>query len=527
VLDEKNERNRNNPIILSPERPSKISRKEDKVGANIDLDNSSTPADKSSSVDEDEDEKQANSEEDDSKSEKEDGDDNRVIGGAMMPYDSNSEEEDSKSGGDDNRAIGGVMMPSLRFHPLRDLVTDWAEKSKSIIPSDRVEACMNVLFELLTLSRKSSKRRGDKRICLSDVLTACDTMKINIPEHRLDALMPVHKVVYGVQLTFSEFAELSMHYPESASLEYEDIEELEGSFTSLKAVSGDLFAKMVEAVRSLLGCFHANADEFDIKKEDDDDYSLFYAFRRIDLLDYFEYVSEEKECKKEVETLINDISNGSQPLFAPHHCHMPYDELRYMVGWCWEKLYRNSYRIFPSAQKVIQQIMETVALGSCSEIQIDSRTRSHIFSDSKGGLHLTINCLGRSGVFMTSEGDIWTEDYLQDPKGVEQSISDAATAVRFKEYLMNDNKEKQTTEVEEDIDYLKKVLRFVKRKIDSSEKQEIESKLGDLYNYIECRMELLEEEEAEDDGYFQGDAEEHAFNSSILNGIRRQRKFRK
>ena len=44
VLDETNERNRNNPIDLSPERPSEKKRKEDKkVGANIDLDTSCTP----------------------------------------------------------------------------------------------------------------------------------------------------------------------------------------------------------------------------------------------------------------------------------------------------------------------------------------------------------------------------------------------------------------------------------------------------------------------------------------------------
>jgi hypothetical protein len=43
VLDERNERNRNNPIVLSPERPSKQKRKEDKkVGASIDLNTSST-----------------------------------------------------------------------------------------------------------------------------------------------------------------------------------------------------------------------------------------------------------------------------------------------------------------------------------------------------------------------------------------------------------------------------------------------------------------------------------------------------
>ena len=414
--------------------------------------------------------------------------------------------------------------PSPSFHPLRDLVTNWAKKTKSRISTDRVEACMNILFELLTLSRKSSKRRGDHRVCLSDVLTACDTMKINIPEHKHDALIPVHKVVYRMQLTFSEFAELSQHFDESApSLTDEDIEEWEGTFISLKPVSGDLLAKMVEAVRSLLEYFHATGDEFDIKKEDDDDYSLLFKFKYIDLLDYFDYVSGEKECKKEVETVINNISNGSQPPFAPHHCHMPYDELRLMVGWCWEKLFRSSYRIFPSAQKVIQQIMETIALGECSSIRIDSRTRSQTFSDSKG-IHLTINWRGHK--FINSEGDIWTRDYLEDSKGVEQSISAAYLKESLMSYMLNEDKGRPTTEVEEDIEYLKKVLKFVKRKIESSESPEIKSKLGDLYNYIETRMELLEDE-GDSNGYFRGDNVDHAFNSSILNGIRRQRKNRK
>lgn len=67
---------------------------------------------------------------------------------------SNDESESERESEDYVPLVGGDMAPTPNFHPLRDIVTIWANESKAEILSDRKEMSMCLLFELLDLSRK-------------------------------------------------------------------------------------------------------------------------------------------------------------------------------------------------------------------------------------------------------------------------------------------------------------------------------------------------------------------------------------
>ena len=86
--------------------------------------------------------------------------------------------------------------------------------------------------------------------------------------------------------------------------------------------------------------------------------------------------------------------------------------------------------------------------------------------------------------YLNSEGSIWTEDYLSNPKAVE----DLLEYEKWKASSINENLSTMTEVDEDDIDHLKKVKKFINSKIESLESSEMKSKFEPLNDFIETRL---------------------------------------